>query len=132
MSDASLSEAGRRGWQATDALFQRWRSKRLWCCAVVTMDPRQRHSRSQIRHGKGIRGTLEEKVDSPSRINGRHHHVSTREVPRRLSRWNRGKILLGDSQTVLTWIRSASADFKPFVSARVQEIQHAPMLHGRV
>ena len=28
-----------------------------------------------------------------------------------------------DSQTVLTWIRSASASFKPFVSARVQEIQ---------
>ena len=28
-----------------------------------------------------------------------------------------------DSQTVLTWIRSASANFKPFVSARIQEIQ---------
>ena len=28
-----------------------------------------------------------------------------------------------DSQTVLTWIRSASASFKPFVSARIQEIQ---------
>ena len=28
-----------------------------------------------------------------------------------------------DSQTVLTWIRSASAQFKPFVSARIQEIK---------
>ena len=28
-----------------------------------------------------------------------------------------------DSQTVLTWIRSASASFKPFVLARIQEIQ---------
>ena len=29
-----------------------------------------------------------------------------------------------DSQTVLTWIRSASADFRPLVSARIQEIQY--------
>ena len=28
-----------------------------------------------------------------------------------------------DSQTVLKWVRSASANFKPFVSARIQEIQ---------
>ena len=35
-----------------------------------------------------------------------------------------------DSQTVLTWIRSASASFKPFVSARIQEIQdtHPPFM----
>ena len=33
------------------------------------------------------------------------------------------KYIWVNSQTVLTWIRCASADFKPFVSARVQEIQ---------
>ena len=70
-------------------------------------------------------GTIERVVNpkiriASSRLSSEVVQVNTIKIPNAI---RKGRLLYGQSNRIVVWIRSQSRTFKPFVSVRVDEIQ---------